>query len=597
MNRNSLALVLAGALALGCGSSGGGADAGAPDASAPDAGYVPGTPVKVSVGSAFPAGTALRDAYGGGSPVTVASDGTVTVTPGPSGLVLLEKDGAAASAWNWADATVYHVIVDRYKNGDTSNDHSFGRKGDGQMEVGTWHGGDWKGLTSKLDYLADLGVSAIWISPIVEQAHGWVGGGSGDFRHWGYHGYWALDFTKLDPNFGTEDDLHALVDAAHAKGLRVLVDVVINHPGYATGQDLLDYLPEVFKDGTGDAFKAYDATATTKFHDWNNFVDFQSTSWPMWWGPQWMRAGLRGYPAPGSTDQTMSVSSLPDFITEGTAAVDPPVFLGRKPDTNFVAQDGFTVRQYLVKWQTDWVRKFGFDGFRCDTAKNVEVGSWKALKDAGVQALADWKAANPQKKLDDAPFWMTGEVFSHSVQKDSYYTDGGFDSLINFTFQSSASAVLDASSDIVGAVSQLDGVYTYMAATNADPTFGILSYASSHDTRLSYAFAGYDAKKQRGTGTLLLLAPGGVEIFYGDESGRHAGPGLSDATAGTRSDMNFDSIDDGIFQHWRKLARFRRDHAAVGAGAHTKLTSPVGTYSFSRTLASDAVVVIITPSH
>src|SRR5262249_33405917 len=155
--------------------------------------------------SIFPARTVLRDGYSGAT-ATVGLDGTVSITPDPSGVILLEKDGAPASSFNWTNVTVYNAIVDRFDNGDPANDGRDGRKQDGRMEGGRGHGGDWTGLTSRLDYIAGLGVTAIWISPIVEQVHGWVSGGSGDFKYYGYHGYWALDFTKLDKNFGTQDE-------------------------------------------------------------------------------------------------------------------------------------------------------------------------------------------------------------------------------------------------------------------------------------------------------------------------------------------------------------------------------------------------------
>jgi alpha-amylase len=595
MSRASFALLLLSLAA--CGSSGGAAGPDAPAGAGPDAAVTPGGPVTVNVASVFPAGTALKNAMTGAS-LTVAADGTVTVTPDASGVFLLEKDGAVATPFDWGDVTVYHAIVDRYLNGDPSNDHSYGRQNDGQMEVGTWHGGDWKGLTSKVGYLADLGVGALWISPIVENVHGWVSGGTGDFKGYGYHGYWALDFTKLDKNLGEEADLAALVDAAHLRGLRVLVDVVLNHPGYATGADLLDYLPEVFADKTGAAFRSFDQTATSHFEKWNDLVNYSSDGWKNWWSPTWIRAGFPGFPAGGTTDTTRQLSFLPDFITEGTTPVTEPVLLMRKSDTGFTAVDGATVRTYLVKWQTDWVRKFGFDGFRCDTAKNVDLETWKALKDAGVSALADWKAQNPTKKLDDAPFWMTAEVFPHGVLKDAYYSQGGFDSVINFDFQRDLASILlglTAGAELSGSADDIEKLYANIAGAIAgDPTFGILSYASSHDTRLNFEIINHDVVRQRHAGTLLLLAPGGVEIFYGDESGRVAGPALSDTQQGTRSDMNFASIDQSIFQHWQKLALFRKRHAAVGAGSHTRLTAPAGSYAFARKKGQDAVVVILT---
>ncbi len=594
-----VALLIVGALAGACSSS---------SSSSGDGLWHPGQPLKLDVSSVFAPGSVVRDAYTSAT-ATVGADGTVTLTPGDGAVVLLERDGAAATPFRWKNATVYFLVTDRFQNGDPSNDASYLRQRDGADEVGTWHGGDFAGVSSRLDYIQGLGATAIWISPVVEQVHGWVAGGTvGDFKHYGYHGYWALDFTKLDASFGTPAELQALVDGAHQRGMRVLLDVVLNHPGYATGADLLSYLPEVFNDGTGDAFRAFDASTPGPpryYLAWNDLVNYQSASWASWWSGSWVRAGLGGgYPPGGTTDETRSLAYLPDFRTESTATVALPPLLSTAPhaktDTLATAQPGFTVRDYLVKWHSDWVRQLGVDGFRCDTVKNVEIASWKALKDAATLALADWKAANPSKKLDDAPFWMTGEVFGHGVSKDAYYTGGGFDSLINFTFQPALANMLEASGSLAAAAPSLESLYSTAAAALApDPGFDALSYLSSHDTELFFEAVRRDPAKMRQAGTALLLAPGGVQVFYGDESGRVSGPSASDQVQGTRSDMNWSTTDASILAHWQKLGVFRKRHAAVGGGTHAKIASPAGTYAFSRKLAdgavSDTVVVAILP--
>jgi len=572
--------------------------------------WQPGQPLTVDVGQTFPAGSTVRDAYSG-TTATVAANGSVTVTPDASGVVLLEAAGAAPTPFDWKNATVYFAITDRFANGDTSNDHSYGRAPDGAQEIGTWHGGDWKGLTGKLDYLAGLGVTAIWISPIVEQVHGWVASTGGDFKNYGYAGYWALDFTELDQNFGSAADLQALVDGAHARGIRVLADVVMNHPGYATGADLVAYLPEVFVDGTGNSFTSWTPPANGNYNNWNGLVNYDSTGWQNWWSPSWIRAGstpqeFPGFDKPGTDNLTESVGFLPDFKTESTAPAGVPVLFTRKAahdSTGVVEIPGATVRDYLVTWHSDWVARFGFDGFRCDTALNVELASWAALKTASVAALRSWKASNPTKAIDGSDFWMTGEVYGHGVSKDGYYTAGGFDSLINFDYLGWLRDKLAAKGTLVAMANDpgdgLDAQYArYAGLVSTDPSFDILSYISSHDTRLWFGdIAGYDVAKQLRAGTALLLTPGGVQVFYGDESGRKLGPTGTDTTSGTRSDMNWTTTDPAILAHWRTLGTFRKNHAAIGAGTHAKLASPAGTYAFSRTLNSgsthDAVVVVI----
>jgi glycosidase len=126
---------------------------------------------------------------------------------------------------SWRDGILYFVVLDRFADGDPANDQNVDRHA-----KGTFHGGDLKGLTRHLDEIADLGATALWITPVVKNIDGFVTGSG--MPDWGYHGYWADDFYRLDPRFGTEAELKALVDAAHARGLKVLLDVVYNHAGY-----------------------------------------------------------------------------------------------------------------------------------------------------------------------------------------------------------------------------------------------------------------------------------------------------------------------------------------------------------------------------
>ena len=128
----------------------------------------------------------------------------------------------------WRDAILYFVVLDRFADGDPSNNLEVDRQA-----KGAFHGGDLAGLRQQLDELAGLGVTAIWITPVVKNIDGFVTGAG--FPDWGYHGYWADDFTRLDSRFGSEEDLEALVDDAHRRGIKVLLDVVYNHVGYDSG--------------------------------------------------------------------------------------------------------------------------------------------------------------------------------------------------------------------------------------------------------------------------------------------------------------------------------------------------------------------------
>lgn len=145
------------------------------------------------------------------------------------GLLLI---GPAASAADWSREVLYFVLVDRFADGDATNNQGVDRR-----NPGGWHGGDLKGLTQQLDELRDLGVTALWINPVqLQQSKGMTAQGLGAdwFMHEGFHGYWIQDFERVDPHFGSEADLKQLVDEAAKRGIKVLLDVVINHAGYAS---------------------------------------------------------------------------------------------------------------------------------------------------------------------------------------------------------------------------------------------------------------------------------------------------------------------------------------------------------------------------
>ena len=138
----------------------------------------------------------------------------------------------------WEAANVYFLLTDRFNNGDVTNDINFSRTAE-TAKLRGFKGGDIKGVTQKIEegYFTDLGINAIWMTPIVEQIHGAVDEGTG--LTYGFHGYWTKDWTALDPNFGSPEDLHDLVATAHENGIRIVLDAVINHTGRDTELDPL----------------------------------------------------------------------------------------------------------------------------------------------------------------------------------------------------------------------------------------------------------------------------------------------------------------------------------------------------------------------
>jgi len=465
----------------------------------------------------------------------------------------------------WNSATVYFLLTDRFENGDPTNDRALGRAQDGAM-LRSFQGGDLAGLLHKIEdgYFDSLGVDAIWLTPFVEQIHGSVDEGTG--KTYGYHGYWTRDWTAVDPALGMMNDLHAVVDAAHRHGIRVLMDAIINHTGPVTPQD---------------------------------------PQWPNDWVRTGPRCTYRDYVT--TVDCTL-VANLPDVLTDRDAPVELPAWLVAKWEREgrtaqelseldaFFRRTGHprAPRFYIMKWLTDWVRELGFDGYRIDTAKHFEEMVSAELKALADQAFGDWKAAHPGKVLDDLPFYMMGEVYNYDLRhgrdfdfgdRKVDYFDYGYEGLINFGFKRDAAGPLDS-------------LFTLYAVTLGEgPLRGVavLNYVSSHDDGGPFD---RDRADPFGAGTRLLLAPGGAQIYYGDELARPLRIAGAAGDANLRSFMNWTDLEPGgrtaeILEHWRKLGRFRQAHPAVGAGEHRRLQSEP--YIFSRTLEldglSDRVVV------
>ena len=523
----------------------------------------------------------------------------------------------AADDFTWDNATVYFLLTDRFANGDESNDHSYNRglDKDGNVAdfntVASFQGGDFKGLTEKIEegYFNDLGVNAIWVSGWYEQQHGYSVGGDGknSFPHYAYHGYYALDFTEIDKNFGTEEEFKAMIDAAHAKGLRVVMDVVMNHPGYNNIYDMNEYGYGVLKEGWEDVYYNFSKVNQTNYHgkiDYNTGADM----WANWWGKDWMRAGIAGYDNNGTNDLTNSVTYLPDFKTEGKTAVELPKILQTKWEREGTLEQKTaeldatiekynlgdkTVRNHMVAWYAQWVEEYGIDGFRCDTAKHVEKESWKALSEACTKALENWRADNPDATGADwdEDFWMTGEHFGQLLVENDYYTNG-FDSMINFAFSPTAAGGADNG---MLKAKEINKVYqSYADTINKNDNFNALTYISSRDTGLCRKDLNYQA-------AALLLLPGGVQIFYGDESNRqYVECSIHDHE--NRSFMNWSEIDANTndsadyLAHWQTVGQFRNNHVAVGAGSHKSLTATSGVAFariYDRNDVYDKVVCVI----
>ncbi|WP_404445710.1 pullulanase [Sutcliffiella horikoshii] len=239
--------------------------------------------------------------------------------------------------FDWDQSVVYFMLTDRFFDGDASNNDPHGIGYD-TSKSGTYQGGDFKGITQKLDYLDELGINTIWISPVVDNIKYDVRHNeSGDTPYYGYHGYWADNFRGLNPHFGTMADFHNLIDQAHERGIKIMVDVVLNHTGYG--------------------LKPGDSSSVANFPTNEDRARFDGM----------LRNG-------GSDTVRGELAGLPDFLTENAE-----------------------VREQVVKWQTDWIEKSRtakgntIDYFRVDTVKHVEDTTWMAFKNALTKEMPEHK--------------------------------------------------------------------------------------------------------------------------------------------------------------------------------------------------------------
>ncbi|GAA4276269.1 hypothetical protein GCM10022259_09930 [Aquimarina mytili] len=478
--------------------------------------------------------------------------------------MLLPKVSLAQSLRNlpfsWDNVTIYFLLTDRFNNGDPTNDTSFDRQKNSTANELDFQGGDIPGVTQKIQegYFDKLGVSAIWVTPVVENRHGFIGT---EFNDYPYHGYHTNDWTAFDPNFTSAEQFQEFIDEAHNHGIRVLVDIVMNHTGYRT------------------------------FKRVNGNLEFVDEEYPL----DWVRLECQkdGEPNNGELrcdDYSTPLYGLPDIRTESFNEVQLPQWLLDKWETEgrkqqeldelnaYFARTGKprTPRYYLIKWLTDWVREYGIDGFRVDTERHVRADVWRDLKEEAVLALREWKQNNPAKKLDDLDFYMTGEDSGLNIignpgdQLPEDFTVSKFNSMINF--QSPKDAYTNMGQEEI--FSSFAAKLNQDGGFNTSGEYNMVSYLRSHD------FSEYYTGNMYYGGTTLLLSPGGVQIYYGDESGRQFFNAQTYPDAGYRGFMNWDSLDEGMLFHWRKLGTFRREHTSVGAGSHQKLSdSP---YIFKR---------------
>lgn len=496
-----------------------------------------------------------------------------------------------APEFDWGNTNVYFVITDRFANGDTANDINYGRivdYGSEQLNAATFHGGDFKGMLQKAKegYFNDLGIDVVWMTDVYEQIHGWMSGSGSvnDFPHYGYHGYYPLDYTQIDKNYGTVEEFRALVDELHRQGIRVMLGANLNDPGYPT---LLDAVQLGFAE-TG----LTETEAARHIRDWSFDKFFENRlNWQGWYDRGWIRMPDEDWDETDPLQATLY--GMPDFKDESDVPVNIPDFLKHKWKREGNANDAWvnpsamklredykwSPSQYVIAWIASWVEEFGIDGFRCDIVENVHLNRWKELNEACNAALQKWRKNHPG---DPAVSWtdrfyMTGDYNMAGIDFKPDYADAGFSSMVNFYFPKHGD--LDAI------------VYTWQAyadSVQAHPAWHPFSYLNNSYHRDA------DMSNMVDCATTLILSPGVSQIFYGDETGRK----LSDARFNVdsdqafRSDMDWADIDSLQLSHFRRLGKIRNAHPAIGKGRQTT----IDTHTCYRQYGDDKIIIRVKPS-
>jgi glycosidase len=496
-----------------------------------------------------------------------------------------------------ASQRIYFVMPDRYANADPSNDRggaSGGRSVTGydRADIGWYHGGDLKGLTGScpdtrtgLARVKNLGFTAIWLAPVVVQQ--WVQGDSA-----AYHGYWGLDFTKVDPHLGTEADFKAFADCAHGLGLKIYLDIVVNHTAdvilLTGGTTYRSPEEEPYRDCKGKPYSAQRYAGGKRFPCVSaRYQPRQPIVLPEKRNlkrPAWLNDVTR-YHNRGDIE----------FSSCSAGCFEQGDFFGL--DDVFTEQP--LVVAALAKLWGDWIRAYKIDGFRVDTAKHVDrafFGAWvpkirAAARAAGVPA-----------------FEVFGEVFeTDAATLASFVRERDVPNVIDFPLQDALMRFAGGSAGARGISTRLDDDDYFRLPDGVAPT--PVTFLGNHDV----GRAALKIKEQGGGEgsellardllghSLLYLLRGAPAVFYGDEVGMVGRGGDKAArqdlfptgvaewrteervgSAPIGSGSSFDLVTHPMSAHLRALGSLRDAHPALSTGASFVRLAREGVLAVSR---------------
>lgn len=486
------------------------------------------------------------------------------------------------------DEVVYFVLPDRFENGDQTNDRG-GLKGDrlhtgfDPTHKGFYHGGDLRGLIRRLDYIAGLGATAIWLGPIYKNKP--VQGPPGQ-ESAGYHGYWITDFTDVDPHFGTKQELKAFVDAAHARGIKIYLDIITNHTA-----DVIRYreCPQ------GDC-------------DYRSRADFPYSTAGTIAGKR-INEGFLGDEV--RTRENFARLVRPDFAyrpyvpaaerkTKVPAWLNDPIWYHNRGNSTFEGEsilfgdfaglddlmtENPRVLEGFIEIYGRWIDELGIDGFRIDTAKHVEPAFWQAFVPAMLERAKQRGIPN---------FHIFGEVFTDEMDVALLAQAtrvAKLPSVLDFAFRAAVLQTLaqGAGTDTFVRLFSADVLYDgAQSAARRLPTF-----VSNHDmgrlahylrSRLPNAGEAELLKRVVLAHAMMFTLRGVPVVYSGDEQGFTGDGGDQDAredmfasrvasyndnqligTSATTAQPNFDP-QHPIYRSIAELAELRRANEPLRRG-------------------------------
>lgn len=496
---------------------------------------------------------------------------------------------------DWRDEVIYQVMIDRFSNGDQNNDFNVTYD---PAALARYQGGDWQGLIDQMDYLVELGVTALWISPV-------VGNVEEDAGVAGYHGYWTQDFVATNPHFGDLPKLRELVDVAHQHGLKVIVDIVTNHVGQLFYYDInRNGQPDstIYGAGNQDSLDGFGLDPIEVITEWDPSYDPRGIQ-------GWTSLGESG-PSPLGWVYMPEINRVPP---------NPPEFAnpewynrrGRVYDWNQRDQvmygdfpgglkDLNTANPEVVAALIDvfkfWITETNIDGYRIDTVKHIEHSFWQQFCSSIRQHCKD---------LGKERFLMFGEVFDgDDVLLGSYTFDQELDSVFYFSHKFQVFDDVFKNGQPTKKIEQLyqQRLVNYESSVHTDgiglpPQQALVNFIDNHD--IPRFLWNIDDERRLGAALTYLLTMDGIPcIYYGTEQGFNGGNDPANRENLWLSGFNRQAP---FFQQISALSKVRRTYEPMRRGGFSvKWASERGAgeedggiIAFERPLDGRSVLVVV----